>query len=72
MYKNGQIITVNGKKYRVKTATSIFSTCEQCDLQFSKTEPCESLCLSKESKLNIRQCLEQIPIKNLCGKTDNV
>lgn len=63
MYKNGQIITVDGKRYRVKTAENMPYVCAYCALQFSRTGACGSLCLSKENKLNIRQYLKKIPAK---------
>lgn len=63
MWKAGQIVTVRGKKYRVKSELCGFLPCTQCALDCCVDANCDSICFSKEHKLDGDQYLEEIPTK---------
>ena len=63
MWKNGQCVTVYGKKYRVKSAPGYQFPCDYCALNHYAGAVCDSICFSEESKLNGNQYLKEIPAK---------
>lgn len=63
MWKNGQIVTVCGKKCRVKSALRGHFPCNHCTLDCDASADCDSICFSEESKLDGDQYLEEIPAK---------
>lgn len=63
MWKNGQCVTVCGKKCRVKSAPGYQLPCDYCALNHNASADCNSICLSEKSKLNGNQYLEEIPAK---------
>lgn len=64
MWKNGQIVTISGKKYRVKSAPCGHFPCDHCALDCDDSIECDSLCFLEENKLDGNQYLEEL----LCGK----
>lgn len=73
MWKNGQCVTIKGKRYRVKSAQQRHLACSSCALDCrpygAKLDPywtifdCDHICFSKERKLGDYQYLEEIPTK---------
>lgn len=62
MWKNGQCVTVKGKRYRVKSSNHPIP-CPRCAL-WGECESCNMLCSKDCTKLGLNQYLEEI-----CGKT---
>ena len=65
MWKNGQCITVNGKRYRVKYRQLPYLPCPACAFvnTLGGNEICDKLCFSVLPKLGDNQYLEEIPAK---------
>ena len=63
MWKPGQIVTVCGKKYRVKTVPHGYLACNLCALCCNACTDCDPICFSKDRKLSDYQYLEEIPAK---------
>lgn len=61
MWKNGQIVTINKKKYRVKSVQH-YLACSRCALDGAISK-CDRICFSKDRKLSDYQYLEEIPAK---------
>lgn len=62
MWKPGQIVTVYGKKCRVKSVPHGYAACGECALEYHP-QLCNRICFSKERKLGDYQYLEEIPAK---------
>ena len=65
MWKPGQIVTIDRKKYRVKSVQHWYLACSRCALncRYSTNAICDSICFSVDSKLDGDQYLEEIPAK---------
>lgn len=63
MWKNGQIVTVCGKKCRVKSTPVGYFSCNRCALIGSIDNACNPICFTKGHKLGGYQYLEEIPAK---------
>lgn len=69
MWKNGQCVTVNGKRYRVKSRQfPYFLPCPACAFVNSPegNTVCDKLCFSIPQKLGDNKYLEEI-----CGNQDS-
>lgn len=62
MWKNGQIVTINKRKYRVKSAQLLHFACDNCAFD-GQISDCDRICFSIEKKLGDYQYLEEIPAK---------
>lgn len=71
MWKNGEIVTVCGKKYIVKSAPHAYlfrmwllgtsnAACNLCSLCRDTDANCNAICFSEENKLNGDQYLEEL------------
>ena len=58
MWKPGQIVTVNHKKYRVKSTKTCIG-CFFCDFKFGY-ETCARVCYPYHPKLDVRAYLKEI------------
>lgn len=67
MWKPGQIVTICGKKYRIKKAPYNALPCEKCNIRdpFPEHEPCLT-CFSN-SKMPDYSYLEEIKPKSVMG-----
>lgn len=65
MWKPGQLVTVCGKTYRVKSTPRGYFSCDLCALTCDTAADCDPICLSKDRKLRVYQYLEEI---KSCGR----
>lgn len=63
MWKNGQCVTVCGKRCRVKSVQRGCFACDYCALDCDDDADCDSICFEEKSKLDGDQYLEEIPAK---------
>lgn len=63
MWKNGQCVTINKKRYRVKSSPRGYFACNLCTLCCDADFDCDSICFSENNKLDGDGYLEEIPVK---------
>ena len=56
MHKNGQIVTINHKQYRIMDSGREYDVCIKCDLDFTDD------CLDRQMNIN---CLKVIPFYSI-------
>jgi hypothetical protein len=64
MWKPGQIVTINHKKYRVKSAPHGYLPCVLCALCCNISILCDPICFSENYKLGKHQYLELMEPKS--------
>ena len=66
MHKNGQILTINGHKYRIAKSPFNNGSCRFCDAN----DKCD--CIDAHNSQDSIYCTKVIPIQSILKRIDNV